>query len=76
MGMSNFESRAVLRDTLLEEAIHQRLWRRGISSPHHPTQNAYFNAVIERYFSRQGWELAPQRTMDIEKFGKAASPVR
>ena len=53
---SNFSSRMELRDSLVHEELHHRLWRRGVTSPHHPSQDAFIRSRIDRYFRMRGWK--------------------
>ncbi len=57
IGKKMFVSRAELRDVIIHEELHHRLWKRGIIN-HHPRgtiQEKKFYELIRRYKEMRGW---------------------
>lgn len=55
VGQRATQSVGHMRETLLHEELHHRLWKRGVPSPHHPSKDAYLKSVLIRFFKKKGW---------------------
>ncbi len=60
LGKKPFSSRKKLRDTIIHEELHLRMWKQVINGKHHSPDeyvpNERFYKVIKRYKRMRGWD--------------------